>query len=355
MLGLRFLPTDKTLWHEYIKLEVGWVEALRRRWKVLGIDLAGDTEDAKKMEADVQAGLPRPDSSAEEPDLGQNAFGESGEAARKAIISGDLVITVLRSAFSNSSLGTDLEFHLQLVALFRRYPTGLRPRLLECVYEHMQQEPTLKWNPVARRTILERTLFDAPYDPEADAKRSEGDVVVQGEELVAELGKVVKALRAPVGEAPEGWTRTWNEEVGMWLLRWADRMSDNQDLVSRFFAWGLIRADIATASVPGRLDHSIDETRSTTDRAAARETPRIHHKPRATLSRPSITRQTPRPREIIHGSLPFLPHALDPPPRDRNFPDTGPRRPGINLPPRNDRRWCRTGGNHRLAHRHALV
>lgn len=239
LLGLRFLPTDKDLWREYIKLEVGWVEALRRRWKVLGIDLAGQGQDDAAMEADVQAGLPRgddADADDNEADLGQNAFGESGEQARKAIIRGDLVVTVLESAFRNPTLGTDLDFYLQLLALFRRYPTGLRPRLLETVYAHMRDEPALRWNPVARRTVIERALYDAAYDPETEAKRGEDEVVLRGEALVSELGRVVKALRAGgrenEEEAPEGWERAWNEEVGMWLLRWADKMADQLELVS---------------------------------------------------------------------------------------------------------------------------
>lgn len=250
MLGLRFLPTDKDLWREYIKLEVGWVEALRRRWKVLGIDLAGQEEDDEEaaMEADVQAGLPRggEDADEAEADLGQNAFGESGEHARKAIIRGDLVVTVLESAFRNPTLRKDLDFSLQLVALFRRYPTGLRPRLLETVYAHMRQEPALRWNPVARRTVIERALYDAAYDPETEAKRREDELVLRGEALVSELGRVVKALRAggreSGEEAPEGWERAWNEEVGMWLLRWADKMADQLELVSvRRDAWEMVR------------------------------------------------------------------------------------------------------------------
>lgn len=240
LLGLRFMPSHKDLWREYIKLEIGWVEALRRRWKVLGIDLAGD-EDAAGMEADIEAGLPRDDDDDEDAmDLGENAFGASGEHARKAIIRGDLIITVLHSAFTNAQLSKDLAFHLDLLRLFRRYPTGLRPRLLDAVYTHLTEEPAFRWNPVARRTLIERTLYDAPYDPDAESTKKprtapaeeEEPVVLQGQALVVELGKIVKALRGnDSAGAPPGWEEAWNEQVGMWLLHWAEKMADNEDLV----------------------------------------------------------------------------------------------------------------------------
>lgn len=230
------MPSSRELWREYIKLEIGWVEALRRRWKVLGIDLAGEDASAEeKMEADVQAGL---EDSAEE-DLGANAFGQDGEAARKSIIRGDLIITVLESAFSDPTLSKDLDFHLDLLHLLRTYPTGLRPRLLDAVHAHFSAEPAFEWNPVARITTLSRTLYEAPYDPEHDPAKArtesaaEDPVVLHGQALVMELGKIVKALRKPVVGAPEGFEQAWTEHVGLWLLEWAGKMSQNEDLVCR--------------------------------------------------------------------------------------------------------------------------
>lgn len=222
------MPSDRDLWREYIKLEIGWVEALRRRWKVLGIDLGGD-EGAEKMDEDVAAGL-------EGEDLGANAFGSDGEKARKSIIKGDLIITVLQSAFSNPVLGKSLAFHTDLLHLLRTYPTGLRPRLLDAVYTHLEEEPSFTFNPVARKTLLERTLYDTPYDPEKDTKHrspetADDPVVLHGQELVQQLGEIVKQFRNPVPGAPEGWGSTWNEQVGLWLLHWAQRMSSNEDLV----------------------------------------------------------------------------------------------------------------------------
>jgi U3 small nucleolar RNA-associated protein 6 len=253
------MPSDRDLWREYIKLEIGWVEALRRRWRVLGIDLAGDEEGAEKMDEDVAAGL-------DNDDLGANAFGSDGEQARKSIIRGDLIITVLQSAFSNPVLGKSLPFHIDLLHLLRTYPTGLRPRLLNAVYTHLEEEPSFQFNPVARKTILERTLYDSAYDPEDTKPRTsettDDPVVLHGQELVQELGKIVKQLRKPVPGAPEGWESAWNEQVGLWLLDWAQKMSSNEDLVgpspspSLFLAHSLSLRSKRTSSHPSTRSSS---------------------------------------------------------------------------------------------------
>lgn len=242
LLGLRFLPADQSLWIEYMKLEIGWVEALRRRWKILGI--AQDETDAGKastMEEDVQAGLPRKENQEdEEADIGQNAFGETGESARKAIMRGDLIQTVLKSAFENQTLGSDLSFQQALLRLFRSYPTALRTPLLLTVYEQISQNPVLSRNTEARRVVLEAELYDRDYQPDevrlvapVGWELSEGEsipVITEGEELVLALASVVEKMR----EVPSGWTKqevdSWNEEVGFWLLKWAGRVGDNEDL-----------------------------------------------------------------------------------------------------------------------------
>lgn len=242
LLGLRFLPTDHSLWIEYIKLEIGWVEALRRRWQILGIAQDGPAAEGETaMEDDVQAGLPRPAESAEEEeaDLGQNAFGQTGESARKAIMRGDLIRTVLESSFGK--LGHDLTYVQQLLHLLRAYPTALRSSLLDIVYAHMLKENVLKRNSKARRYVLEAELYDRAYQPDEPRIEIPEDwvldddetrpVIVDGEALVLGLASVTDKLRA----SPEGFSKQdmaeWNQEVGFWLLKWAQRAEENEDLV----------------------------------------------------------------------------------------------------------------------------
>lgn len=261
LLGLRFLPENKDLWVEYIKLEVGWVEALRRRWRVLGI--LDDVERGvgkKEAEAEVEGAegfeLDPPTKDAEEQDdrdTGMGAFGESGESARKQLINGQLVLTVLNNSFNRPGLAHDLGYRLRLIELFRTYPTGLRRKLLDCVYESMRADERLRGDWTARRVRVECGLFDRGYDPEVDERevgevvrgRVEGEgerVVVMGEEKVRMISRVVEKLRGRqddvedlllVREERERWRAGWDEVVGDWILRWAGRMKeDEDDLVS---------------------------------------------------------------------------------------------------------------------------
>ena len=266
------MPANPDLWVEYIKLEVGWVEALRRRWKVLGIldEVLVKTENNDDDGVDVEGAegftldpLKEEDDETDPIDQGRDqgkgAFGQTGESARKKLVDGQLVLTVLRNSFARPGLRESLDYRLRLVHLFRKYPTGLRTKLLGCVYESMRDDP-LDRDHTARRVRSEAKLFDRTYDPEVDEQqmqdgqavshpvRGESDriVLARGEEKVRTISEIIKTMKAVQDveavlddgkrgqEARIAWRREWEEEVGEWILRWAGRMSDDEeDLVSR--------------------------------------------------------------------------------------------------------------------------
>lgn len=257
------------MWVEYIKLEVGWVEALRRRWKVLGIleEVQGGGSKSKvngQVDVEMEGGegfkldpLKEESEDDDDDDAGKGAFGETGESARKQLVDGQLVLTVLRNSFTRPELADDLDYRLRLIHLFRSYPTGLRKVLLRCVYESLDGEG-LKGDRTARRVKIESTLFDREYDPEVDESNvvegtriidpvkgeSDRSVLPRGEEKVKIISGIVNALKATqdveqdilLRKGEEGrmvWRREWEEEVGLWILRWAGRMTgDEEDLVS---------------------------------------------------------------------------------------------------------------------------
>jgi U3 small nucleolar RNA-associated protein 6 len=258
---LRFLPNNVDLWLEYVKLEVGWVEALRRRWKVLGIldEVVGgvkqEVDDARDIEGgegfETNPAIENEDGMEE--DEGKGAFGAGGEDARKRLTNGDLILTVLKNSFGRSGLKDNLSYRLRLLELFRDYPSGLRSRLLKAVYESMRSSQTLVKDCTARRIWIEAELFDAKYDPnvsdeieqpagyapiEGEGKR----VVLHGEALVLAIAKVVKGLKGKqeIESALEAtelsqWRAQWEETVGLWLLRWTSRTQGNDDLVCPSF------------------------------------------------------------------------------------------------------------------------
>ena len=82
--GLRLNPESVNLWCEYMKMELGFVESLRRRWELLGVDkgrlqAGGDSEMVDEDGANVEHELQQ-------------------ERARKEILSGALAKAVIDNA-----------------------------------------------------------------------------------------------------------------------------------------------------------------------------------------------------------------------------------------------------------------
>lgn len=96
--GIRLNAESVEMWREYVKMEMGFVESMRRRWNVLGIIVEDkgkgkerertslDEEEVEQMEVD-----------AAEPE------GDESEAARREILSGAIVKSVISSAAKGKS------------------------------------------------------------------------------------------------------------------------------------------------------------------------------------------------------------------------------------------------------------
>ncbi|CUA70428.1 U3 small nucleolar RNA-associated protein 6 [Rhizoctonia solani] len=57
--GLRINPESVELWTEYIRMELGYCEGLRRRWKTLGIDPSSQNDEGQAVEAIVSGAVAR--------------------------------------------------------------------------------------------------------------------------------------------------------------------------------------------------------------------------------------------------------------------------------------------------------
>lgn len=208
------LPTNPDLWREYIKLELGWVEALRRRWKVLGISNNAQSSN----------------------EGGEGSFGPDGEDARKAILGGQLVLQAIKSALAaipiptgsaSAIVDTGIQFREIILYTLRTYPSPLRLTCLELVYADLEIIAGRGGMAGARARLLLLTkgLYDRPYEA---GRRDTGGVVLSGVELVEELGKIGKEIRkgAKVGGTEFG------EAAGLWLSERIAENRDNTDLVS---------------------------------------------------------------------------------------------------------------------------
>lgn len=202
------IPQSELLWTEYIKLELGWVEALRRRWNVLGIN---EDIDPQSVEADPDALRG-----------GEGSFGPDGEDARKQILAGQLVIHSIGSALKAIQGGKGLDFRLALVDLLRVYPSALRRKCLDVVYADLERiaEEGGASGARARMAILTRGLYDAPY------VEGEPNKMLSGVELVEEIGSICKGIRRRAKNGPD-----FLLVAGQWLIQQIEQQSENQDLV----------------------------------------------------------------------------------------------------------------------------
>lgn len=219
LLGIRLVPKSPDLWREYIKLELGWVEGLRRRWKVLGINVEPQSrspDESGAVDPDVLTG-------------GEGSFGPEGEDARKSILAGELVVHAIKQALETimaDGVG-GMEFRDGLLAMLRIYPSALRGKALEAVYEDLDTIARSggEIGAKARLTKLTRGLYDRPYDP---AVRDEGGVVLSGVDLVEEIGRIGKGIKKAANEGGQEWSTL----AGDWLFSQLDQCEQNPELVS---------------------------------------------------------------------------------------------------------------------------
>ncbi|WVQ78625.1 hypothetical protein IAT38_000711 [Cryptococcus sp. DSM 104549] len=229
LLGIRLIPASPELWTEYIKIELGWVEALRRRWKVLGIKENGgagaeaEPTEGYEGDADALAG-------------GEGAFGPEGEDARRAILAGQLVVHALTSALKaikpgdRTSIGDrGMVFRGDLLKLFRRYPSPLRARCLDVLHEELGQIAVQQEGEVsaaARLLNISRKLHEKSYE-EGETPVADGEYVLSGLELVEEYGKIGKEIRKVAKELK---SQGWTTEAGEWLMDEMGRHEENLEL-----------------------------------------------------------------------------------------------------------------------------
>lgn len=206
------------------------MEALRRRWNVLGI---ADTIDAPANDSVNAEGMTG----------GEGSFGPDGEDARKSILSGQLVVHALDSALEAINGTEGLEFRLALLEMFRRYPSALRAKCLDAVYTDLEgiakggDESAAK----AKLALMTKRMYDTIYVP------GQADAPLEGVELVEEVGKIGKEVRKM---AKDG--KAFLQVAGRWLGEQV-KTQENDDLVSLLVVLLLVHADIAAEL--SALDH----------------------------------------------------------------------------------------------------
>ena len=89
--GIRLNAESVDMWREYVKFELGFVESMRRRWDVLGIDTNGKGKE--KVPGNAEEGMN--EGEIEQMQHEADAEGDEAEEARKAIMQGAIVKSVI--------------------------------------------------------------------------------------------------------------------------------------------------------------------------------------------------------------------------------------------------------------------
>lgn len=94
--GIRLNADSVEMWKEYVKMELGFIEGLRRRWEVLGIkvDIKGKGKEVGR-EGEAEGDM----ENMEVDDIEE----DSAEAARRDIMQGAIVKTVITNAAKGMS------------------------------------------------------------------------------------------------------------------------------------------------------------------------------------------------------------------------------------------------------------
>lgn len=155
MRGIRFAKgatqrDARMLWVEWVRLEISFVERMRKRWEVLGIkdamagkpnlqaedmmDLDGNTSSANDTSA---AAPPVVQDKVEQADRQVKSAQES--KGRNAVLDGVIVKVVLENALDAFPTdGDGVSIHEDLLNLIRPLPTPLRQDLLDQIYASLR-------------------------------------------------------------------------------------------------------------------------------------------------------------------------------------------------------------------------
>ncbi|KAH7926525.1 hypothetical protein BV22DRAFT_1008879 [Leucogyrophana mollusca] len=231
--GLRLNADSIEMWREYIRMEMGFVEGLRRRWNVLGITsgegMAVSTQEKPmevdtgvesdelgvSMAADGATGLTTEEQAADK-------VGDEGEAARQAIMDGAIVQSAVTSA---AQALPRIDLFAALETLIRSYPATARLRriLLDHLYRLLGD--TLPDDPRAVKMLATRKLGELTFE---GTEKSEAEALVDAlqnanEQLVAAV-KANQRKRSGMGEVyaefVEGWCRhpSVDESLRLYLI-----------------------------------------------------------------------------------------------------------------------------------------
>ncbi|KAF7979883.1 hypothetical protein HWV62_40667 [Athelia sp. TMB] len=204
--GIRLNADSVEMWREYVKMELGFIEGLRRRWDVLGIQISPDEKGKEKaLEMPLELGADEAAAVADQMPTHNIAdmVLDEGDATRKAIMDGAIVKSVISSA---AAALARIELFDALYGLITTYPSP--PSLRESLLDHLltQLRSVLPNDPLAVKLSVARCLR-----PDA-----EGEELVEALKLANETH--LAAIRVKRNNV-ESFRRLYADFVEDWFCR----------------------------------------------------------------------------------------------------------------------------------------
>ncbi|TFK75351.1 hypothetical protein BDN72DRAFT_787292 [Pluteus cervinus] len=163
--GIRLNRDSVEIWREYVRMELGFIESLQRRWEVLGIGIEGKDQGTVDPSEDIMGG---------DPEIGEGVLetvgpqatleGDTGTVARREIMKGAIVKSVITSAAE--ALPT-VELFETLYKAVEEYPSGaeVREGILAHLYGEVRKSAVGK-EAAAIRLVAMRSLRGGPKGAE---------------------------------------------------------------------------------------------------------------------------------------------------------------------------------------------
>jgi U3 small nucleolar RNA-associated protein 6 len=219
--GIRLNAESVEMWREYVKFELGFVESMRRRWDVLGIGV--NRKGKAKANSSAEDGMD--ESEVEKMQVEADAEGDEAEEARRAIMQGAIVKSVITNAVKGMSYllscSVDLmcprsalpsaSLFVSLHELLSTYPTTstLRSALLDHLHTLLLQ--VLPTDPVAVRLTATRNLLpDVTGDALVDTLKDANDKLTSA---------VWQACSTDSTKDADGMAISYAEFVQEWVMR----------------------------------------------------------------------------------------------------------------------------------------
>ena len=245
MRGIRFMKGARTedarrLWIEWVRLEISFVEKIRKRWEILGIE---DKVAAKAdLETVLQNGEPGLANSLLEDqtmaaDEGFDSKNTRREHTHSAILGGALIEMVITNAAA--AFPEDPRLYTNLLSLIRPMPTVLRSTLLSHIYNLLRSnlvslQPSNGFAVKSAFDCQARVILARRYVDDLVLGQISGKSIQSGSfdslEWIEAIEEAVKAFQESLNTSPEENTSLLSAEFAAFLHEMR-RKTDDASLV----------------------------------------------------------------------------------------------------------------------------